>query len=334
MIPCKVGGDIDDIQQLILLDLNFETFRVLAKEIGDEKVREIFKPHMRNSMTALVMNAQKHLRVMINDTDSMNLISRFIGCTLFLAPTGKMIVTAKGIEWHNPEGCYLSGAPVSFRRMICDDAPQGFFMNNQDYGYSNSCLDRGDCECGTILYNKADPSIDWRNRGSKDTPIPTPTFDKEKMRQFGILAIGELWLFPTQALIEWRGPDAVMKLKDAMRPLGRKWGRELSRLTGENGNDMSSLLSIIDTYNIIMGQESRTFYASAYRHETEITICPFSVAPAEIGAQCEAFCNGICEAVSPHFELCFTSKMCAGGQYCHRVIRKKLSARIVTERSA
>jgi hypothetical protein len=162
------------------------------------------------------------------------------------------------------------------------------------------------------------------------------------MKQFGILALGELWLFPTQALIEWKGLDAVPKLKDAMGPLGRKWGKEISRVTGKHENDMGAVFSVIDTYNSIMGQEGRTIYSSSDRHETEIAICPFSVAPAEmggpcgeaIGAQCEAFCNGMCEAVNPDFELLFTSKMCAGGPCCHRVIRKKLSARVVLENQA
>jgi hypothetical protein len=333
------GADIDDFQQLILMDLNFEAFRVLAEEIGDEKAREIFKPHMLNSAMALQINAQKHLGLTISDIDSMNLIASFIGRAVWLFPPGKMEMTARGIEWHSCIGCGLPGAPRIFRRIICDDATAGFSMANHDYGYSNSCLDRGDDECFAIVYNKADPSVDWRNRGGKDTPIPTPMFDKEKMKQFGILALGELWLFPTQALIEWKGSDAVPKLKDAMRPLGRKWGKELARATGDNGNDMNSLLSVIDTYNTLMGQEGRTVYTSAYKHETEITVCPFSVAPGEmgapcgdaIGAQCEAFCDGMCEAVSPDFELKFISKMCAGGQVCHRVIRKKVSARVVTD---
>jgi len=328
MVPSVEMANIEDFQHLILFDLNLEAFRVLAEGIGDEKAREIFKPHMRNSGAALVMNAQKHLGLIINDIDSMNLILTFIYRALWRTPTGKMMVTAKGIEWHQPEGCYLSGAPVSVRRMICDDVTPGFFMTNQDFGMSRNCLDRGDCECVAVLYNEEDPSIDWRNRGSKDTPIPPPMFDKEKMKQFGILALGELWLFPTQALVEWMGLGSVENLKDVMRPLGRKWGRKLSRVTGKQGNDIGTVFSVIDTYNSIMGQEGRTIFTSSDRHETEITICPFSVAPAEIGAQCEAFCNGICEAVSPDFELLYSSKMCGGGQNCHRIIRKKLSARV------
>ncbi|MDD1756447.1 MAG: hypothetical protein LUQ39_06400 [Methanomassiliicoccales archaeon] len=113
----------------------------------------------------------------------------------------------------------------------------------------------------------------------------------------------------------------------------------MARVIGENGNDLVSLLSVLDTYNTIMDQEGRTIFNSTNKNETEITICPFSVAPTEmgeqcgeaIGAQCEAFCNGMCEAVSPDFELRFTTKMCAGGQNCHRVIRKKISARAVKE---
>ena len=339
MLQSVQGVGIGDFQQLILLDFNFEAFRVLANEIGDDKVREIFKPHMLNSAMALTINAQKYLGLMIYDIDSMCYVGTFIGRATWRAPTGKMMLTAKGMEWHNSEGCFLSGAPVTFRRMICDDATQGFLSAKHDYGYSNSCPERGDGECGSIYYNKTDPSIDWRNRGGKDTTIPTPNFDNDQMKEFGILALGELWLFPTQALVEWIGPDAVPKLKEAMRPLGRKWGKELSRVTGKHENDIGAVFSVIDTYNSIMGQEGRTIYSSSDRHETEITICPFSVAPTEmgapcgdaIGAQCEAFCNGMCEAISPDFELRFTSKMCAGGQNCHRVIRKKLSARVTRE---
>jgi hypothetical protein len=342
MVPCPEGVEIEDFQHLILLDLNFETFRVLAEEIGDEKAVEIFKPHMRNSGTALIINAQKHLGLMITDIDSLNITWIFITQALWRAPPGRLVITAKGTEWHNPQGCILSGAPFSLRRMVCDDDVRlGILMAYPEYEMSRTCLDKGDCECASILFNKADPSIDWRNRGRKDTPIPSPIFDKVKLNQFGILALGELWLFPTQALIEWRGPGAIEKLKDVMKPLGRKWGRELSRVTGKHGNDICSVFSVVDTYNSIMGQEGRTVYSSSDRHETEITICPFSVTPAEMGAQCgdaigeqcEAFCNGLCEAVSPDFELRFTSRMCASGQNCHRVIRKKLSARVILDKA-
>jgi hypothetical protein len=339
MVPDAEGADIEEFQRLILIDLNFEAFRVLGEEIGEEKAREIFKPHMLNSAMALILNSQKYLGFAISDLNSMIAIISFIGQAIWRAPPGRMILTAKGIEWHHSERCYLSGAPVSLRRMICDDAGAGFLTAGQGYGAINMCFDKGDSECGNVIFNVADPSIDWKNNGCEDAPIVLPVFDEEKKRQFGILALGELWLFPTQALMEWKGTDAITELEDAMRPLGRKWGGELARVTAESGKDLSSLLSIFDTYNTIMGQEGRTVYTSTNKHETEITICPFSVAPAEMGAQCgeaigsqcEAFCNGICEAVNPDFELLFTSKMCAGGQCCHRVIRKKLSARVITD---
>jgi hypothetical protein len=340
MVTDMADTDIDDFQQLILMDLNFEAFRVLANEIGDDKVREIFKPHMLNSGAAVVINVQKHLGLTITDIETFCIVVAFAGRSVWRAPQGKWILTAKGIEWHNPGGCYVSSAPPSMRRMFCDDMMPGYLMAYPEFGIGQSCLEKGDGECGINFYNKEDPSIDWRSRGGKDIPITTLVFDKEKMKQYGILALGELWLFPTQALMEWKGQEAIPKLKEAIRPLGRKWGKELSRVTGQLGNDMGAVFSVIDTYNSIMGQEGRTIYSSSDRHETDITICPFSVAPNEmgavcgdaIGAQCEALCNGMCEAVSPDFELRFTTKMCAGGQCCHRVIRKKISARAVKER--
>jgi hypothetical protein len=334
------GTDIEDFRYLILRDLNFEAFRVLAREIGEEKAVEVFRPHMRHSGMALVMNAQKFLGLTVSDIESMHLVLAFIGQALWRSPPGRTVLTAKGVEWHNPEGCMIANAPACLRTMVCQDAPSGFFMTDQSYGMSYSCLYRGDPECGTILYNSADPSAEWEDRGSNDTPLPAPSFEKEKIRQFGVLAIGELWLFPTQALVEWTGQAATPKLMEAMRPLGSKWGKELSMITGNRGNDMGAIFSVLDTYNSIMGQEGRTLFASSDRHETEITICPFSVAPGEmgvpcgeaIGAQCEAFCNGICEAVGPDFEVRFTSKMCAGGQNCHRVIRKRLAARVGSDK--
>ena len=320
------------------MDLNFATFRILDEEIGGEKAREIFKPHMLNTGSAVAINAQKHLGLTITDIDSLRIILAFVSRAVWRAPIGEWILTTRGYEWHSLEGCYFSAAPPSMRRMFCDDTAPGFLMAYPEFDIGQICLDKGDCECGNIFYNKADPSIEWRNGGSRDTPIPPPTFDREKVKQYGILSLGELWLFPTQALMEWKGPEAVPKMKESMKPLGRKWGREISRVTGKNKNDMDAVFSVIDTYNSIMGQEGRTIFSSSDRHETEITVCPFSVAPAEmgaacgdaIGAQCEAFCNGMCEAVSPDFELHFTTKMCAGGQSCHRVIRKRLSARVVT----
>ena len=172
MVSSVEGANIGEFQHLILLDLNFEAFRVLAEALGDEKAREIFKPHMLNSAMALLINAQKHLGLTINDVVSMNLIMAFIGHSIWRHPWGNTILTARGIEWHNNEGCTLSGAPSSLRRMVCDDASQGFFIAYPDYGMSQSCLDKGDCECGTILFNNVDPSTEWRMRGSKDTPIP------------------------------------------------------------------------------------------------------------------------------------------------------------------
>jgi hypothetical protein len=340
MVPNAEDSGIEDYQHLILLDLNFVTFRVLEEEIGDQKAIEIFKPHMRNSGTALIINAQKFQGSTITDINSLMSNWIFISQALWRAPPGRMAITSKGLEWQNPnQGCILSGAPFSLRRMVCDDGNLGLLMAYPEYDMVRTCLDKGDCECGTVIFNKEDPSVNWRNCGNKITPVSSSTFDKEKLNQFGIIALGELWLFPTQALMEWKGPDAIIALKKAMRPLGRKWGRELAIITGENRNNFDSLLSVIDIYNTIMGQEGRTVYTSTYKNEAEIICCPFSVAPAEmgaqcgdaIGAQCEAFCNGICEAISPDFELRFTSKMCAGGQNCHRVIRKKLSARVTRE---
>jgi len=334
------GVDIEDFQRRILMELNFEAFRVLEQQIGEEKAREIFKPHMLNSGMALLINSQKLLGVEIHDAFSFLSITSFIDRAIWKAPKHDSIVTARGIEWHNPEGCYIASAPYSLRRMICEDAALGFTHPCiQDYEFLRYCVDMGDKECMALWRNRSDPSIDWKKLGGKDTIVPAPEFDKEKMRQLGILALGELWLFPTQALMEWKGLEAIPRLKDVMRPLGRKWGGELARVTGESAKDLSSLLSIFDTYNTIMGQEGRTIFSSTNKNEAEIIICPFSVAPNEmgeqcgeaIGAQCEAFGNGICEAASPDFELRFTTKMCTGGQNCHRVIRKKISARAVKE---
>jgi hypothetical protein len=335
----KVEAGIDDFQRLILLDLNFEAFRVLGDVIGEEKTREVFKPHMINSATALLLNSQKHLGTAITDLRSMVDIICFIGQAVWRASPGERFSIADGIVWWSPDGCYLAGAPVCLRRMVCEDAGMDFFMSKQEFGMLGSCQDRGDSECANIYYEGKEPPATWKEDIGRGTPITPAEFDEEKVRQFGILALGELWLFPTQALMEWKGQEAIPKLKEAMRPLGRKWGKELSRVTGMLGNDMGAVFSVIDTYNSIMGQEGRTIYSSSDRHETDITICPFSVAPAEmgaacgdaIGAQCEAFNNGLCEAVSPDFEVRFTTKMCTDGQCCHRVIRKKLSARVVTD---
>jgi hypothetical protein len=333
-------NDIEDFQRLILKDLNFEAFRVLEKEIGEEKAREIFEPHMRNSGSALIQNSQKFLGLEIKDILSFIYTTYFINKAIWGALPPLIEITENRIETSFPE-CDLMAAPNSLKRMVCKDTIPGLFgAYTEDYEYQGFCIDMGDKECKFLWRNKHDPSLDWKKAGSKDTIIPAPVFDDKKVREFGVLALGELWLFPTQALIEWKGLDAIARLSEAIGPLGRKWGKELVRVTGESGKDMASLLSIFDTYNTIMGQEGRTVFTGANKNEAEITICPFSVAPAEmgeqcgkaIGAQCEAFCSAVCETVNPDFELLFTSKMCGGNQNCHRVIRKKLSARAAKER--
>lgn len=332
MVSGVDGADIEDFRHLILLDLNFEAFRVLAAAIGDDKIREIFKPHMLHSGIALAMKAKKDLGLVNDDVYTLTTIGNFCGHAIWRFPIGGHVLTVNGIEWTNPGGCVFRDAPPALRRMVCDDTGPGFCAAiNPDYEQIVRCADKGDSECGFAFRNKADPSVDWRKRGSRDIAIPKPTFDNELVRWYASAALGELWVYFTQAAMEWMGGEAVPRLKASMELKGREWGTELSRITGKHGSDVDSAFSVVDTYSTIMGQEGGTLHASSDRHETEITICPFSVAPAEIGAQCEAFCNGICEAVSPDFELRFTSMMCAGGQNCHRVIRKKLSARVVMD---
>jgi hypothetical protein len=336
------NADIEDFQRLILKDLNFEAFRVLEQEIGEEKAREVFKPHMLNSGAALIMNAQKHLGFELKDIHSFLALIGFIHSALWHSPRHMRVITENGIEGFSPEGgCPLSDAPKSLKRMVCVDVMPGFtsaFSN--DYDVQAYCLDMGDKECKFVWRNRHDPSYDWKKNGSRGTITPNPEFDIAKAREFGVLALGELWLFPTQALMEWKGLDAKARLSDAVRPLGLKWGKELIRVTDETGEDLGSLLTIFDTYNAIIGQEGRTIFSSSSRHEAEITICPFSVAPNEmgaecgeaIGAQCQAFNEGICMAVNSDFEVLFTSRMCAGDHNCHRVIRKRLVARVAKVR--
>jgi len=334
-------NDIEDFQRQILKDLNFEAFRVLEEELGQEKAREIFEPHMRNSGSALIQNSQKFLGFDIKDFLSFIAMTYFINKALWSSPPPLIEITKNGIETSFLEGCRLMAAPPSLKRMVCKDAIPGISGDyTGDYEYQDFCIDMGDKKCKFIWRNKHDHSLDWKRVGNKDTIIPAPVFDESKAREFGVMALGELWLFPTQALMEWKGPDAIARLSEAMGPLGRKWGKELMRVTGESGKDMASLLSILDTYNTIMGQEGRTVFTGANKNEAEITICPFSVVPAEmgeqcgkaIGAQCEAFCDAVCETVNLDFEMLFTSKMCGGNQNCHRVIRKKLSARAAKEK--
>jgi hypothetical protein len=336
------GTEIEDFQRLILKDLNFEAFRVLEQEIGEEKAREIFKPHMLNSGGALIMNAQKHLGFEVKDIHSFLTLTGFIHSALWHSPRSMQSITENGIEGFNIEGgCPISNAPRSLKRMVCVDVMPGFTSAlSNDYEVQAFCLDMGDKECKFVWRNRHDPSYDWKKNGSRNTIIPNPEFDIAKAREFGVLALGELWLFPTQALMEWKGPDAKKRLSEAVRPLGLKWGKELIRVTEETGDDLDSLLTVFDTYNVVIGQEGRTTFTIGSKHEAEITICPFSVAPNEmgaecgeaIGAQCQAFNEGICIAANPDFEVLFTSKMCAGDGNCHRVIRKKLAARVAKER--
>jgi hypothetical protein len=331
--------DIDDYQRFILKDINFEAFRVVADEVGEKEVREAFKPHMINSGAAVVINVQKELGITITGIESFIHVMKFAIQALWLAPEGEIVLTASGFECRFHDGCYMASAPPLVRRMFCEDTAPGVLMSYPDFGICKRCFDYGDRECAFIYYNRADPSAEWKNRGGTDRLLPILRYDVRKLREYGALALGELWLFPTQALIEWKGTEAMTKLGDAMRPLGGKWGSIIAKAMGADGKDLDSLLSIIDTFDIVMGRETRTNYSGPIKQESDITHCAFSVSFGEMGAdcgkaigmQCESFCNGICEAINKDFELRFTSMMCAGGQTCHRVIRKKLSARVAGE---
>jgi hypothetical protein len=140
--------------------------------------------------------------------------------------------------------------------------------------------------------------------------------------------LSETWIFNTQALQEWLGPkDALASLVPLMQDLGSGWGRRIEALVDEDAKGMSRILSALESFNSIMGIEGRTTYNTMERHEMEIIECPFASSPEGIGAQLEAFCQGLCRHFDDDFEVRFLSRMCGGDKTCHRIVRKKLSAR-------
>jgi hypothetical protein len=58
----------------------------------------------------------------------------------------------------------------------------------------------------------------------------------------------------------------------------------------------------------------------------EISECPFSGSPSEIGEQLECFANGVCEVINPEFEVTHPKAMCRGDATCVRVISRKAQA--------
>ena len=330
---CNMGGaeevDIGEYQRLILIDLTWANARALEKRLGQEKVLEIFRPHYIHSGMAILMNITKALEYSSKDAETLSNVGIFIFESLWHTMPISRTLTERGLVTDWP-CCCIQSAPWVARRLICDVANIGVTQQmNSDYELLNiECLDKGSDHCEYIVRNKSDHAKDWKLAGKVDKLVEVPSFPHDQKRWFAVAGISELWILYAQALMEWSGMEDTMKaLRSEIVELSAKWGGRIVLLADYDAKGVNRVLSSMDSFNAIMGIEGKTVFSSSDRHEMEISICPFASSPPEIGMQLETFCQGLCKFIDDDYELQFLSRMCGGDKTCHRIIRKRLTAR-------
>jgi len=138
---------------------------------------------------------------------------------------------------------------------------------------------------------------------------------------------GNSWIHLTRSLVEILGhEEAVSILGKYMRHFGCSVGLRLKVSIQNEGGHALAINQLLEEINEAGHQKGRTVELSSERVVKEITECPFSGSPSEIGEQLEAFVNGVCEVIDPEFEVTHPKAMCRGDATCIRVISKKAQA--------
>jgi hypothetical protein len=108
-----------------------------------------------------------------------------------------------------------------------------------------------------------------------------------------------------------------------MRHFGYSVGLRLRVGIQKEGGDALAINHLLEEVNEAGHQKGRVVELSSGRVVKEITECPFSGSPPEIGEQLECFANGICEVIDDGFEVTHPKAMCRGDTSCIRVIARK-----------
>jgi hypothetical protein len=140
---------------------------------------------------------------------------------------------------------------------------------------------------------------------------------------------GNTWIHLTRSLVEILGhEEAVSILGKYMRHFGYSVGLRLKVGIQKEGRDALAINHLLEEINEAGHQKGRMVELSSERVVKEISECPFSGSPSEIGEQLECFANGVCEVINPEFEVMHPKAMCRGDATCVRVILKKAQAPI------
>ncbi|MDD1756030.1 MAG: hypothetical protein LUQ39_04255 [Methanomassiliicoccales archaeon] len=139
---------------------------------------------------------------------------------------------------------------------------------------------------------------------------------------------GNPWIHLTRSLVEILGREkAIAILGKYMGHFGNSLGLRLQASIQSEDGDALAANRFLEELNEAGHQKGRIVELSSEKVVKEITECPFSGSPSEIGEQLECFANGICEVISPEFEVTHPKAMCRGDSTCVRVISRKRSAK-------
>jgi hypothetical protein len=135
---------------------------------------------------------------------------------------------------------------------------------------------------------------------------------------------GNPWIHLTRSLVEILGhEEAVSILGRYLRHFGYSVGLRLRVGIQKEDSNALAIHKLLEEINEAGHQKGRVIELSSERVVKEITECPFSGSPPEIGEQLECFANGICEVIDDGFEVTHPKAMCRGDASCIRVIARK-----------
>jgi hypothetical protein len=140
---------------------------------------------------------------------------------------------------------------------------------------------------------------------------------------FSVQYYAEWWVIATRALIDHLGEEkAAIVLGPYMKYSGVSYGLKASSFQHEESGQVRINRCLIEITESLQMKASPPA-SSDNIGEWTIIECPFKDAPIQVCRQFESFCNGICEAIDPSYEIAYDRMMTKGDKTCHWVVRKK-----------
>ncbi len=272
---------------------------------------------------AIACNARKRLDLQGNDAEHVAIPLCWADSGLTMSGEMTLEIFERGAIGQS-SGCVMKNGPPELCVAISGGVCEGICeVCNPDYEFIPTHYEtNGDPYCRWIVRKKGlrGDVEDLGKHVKRSAKLDLPQDEMLFLRSH---ACGETWIWTTKGFLEIFGYEKTLDLlKPHMRELGHtngKWLLDKLNLTQGDVRDLQRAISVIQD---ALGQKGDFTEIDDEIHG-QVQNCPFKDAPKALCKQFEMMMDGVCKALDPDVNFCYTKMMTDGSKECAWVMSKR-----------